>query len=47
MNENYHSLLKVSGSTFIYNVALFGGGMSMYDSSIYVDNCSFIDNLVR
>eukprot|EP00775_Hariotina_reticulata_P007554 gene7554-7763_t len=44
MEENYGSSMSVINSIFKSNYGEFGGAMSLYDSDIRVDNCSFADN---
>lgn len=46
MEENYGSSMSVISSIFQSNYSPYGGAMSLYDSDIRVDNCSFADNWV-
>jgi hypothetical protein len=45
--ENFQTQVTVSSSVFEGNYGLYGGAMSLYDSDVTVQNCSFYSNEVR
>jgi hypothetical protein len=47
VNENFKTEVSVSNSTFVRNFGGYGGAMSLYDSNVMLQNCSYASNEVR
>lgn len=47
VNENFKTEVTVRRSAFLRNYGGYGGAMSLYDSNVTVQGCTFDSNEVR